>query len=328
MIPTPRLARARLSGALLALVCAATAAAQPFPNRAITLIVPFAPGGTAEIIGRAMAQEMQKPLGAPMIVELKPGAGGIVGSEFVAKQARPDGYTMLLGSASLASNVSLMKMSFDPRKDLAPVAGVGMVPNILVVGHDAPFKTLAEVINAGKANPGKLTFGSSGPGTSSHLSGELFKATTGVDLLHVPYKGSGQVYPDLISGRVDMLFDLQGSALGQIKGGKVRPLATTAARRSKALPAVPTIAESGYPGYENGSWIGFFVPAGTPQEAIARLEDATAKALQTEAIQQRFEQMATDPIPVATADFGRYFQSDVRRWEKLVADGRLQRLQQ
>jgi tripartite-type tricarboxylate transporter receptor subunit TctC len=301
------------------------ARAQDWPSKPVTFIVPFAPGGTAEIVGRTLANEMQKTLGVTTVVELKPGAGGNIGAEYVAKLAKPDGYTVLLGSSSLASNASLMKLNFDPMKDLVPVAGIGIVPNILVVSSQAPYKSLKELIAAAKAQPNKLTFGSSGPGTSSHLSGELFKATTQTDIMHIPYKGSGQVYPDLISGRVTMLFDLQGSAMSNIKGGLVKPLATTAGRRSKSMPDVPTVAESGYPGYENGSWLGFMVPAGTPPDVIAKLEAATAKALQSDAVKQRLEQIGSEPIPVAGNDFGKYVRNDAARWEKLVKEGRLQK---
>ncbi len=315
----------RIALAALLFTAVAGANADTFPGRTVTFVVPFAPGGTAEIVGRTVAMEMQKTLGVTTIVELKPGAGGNIGAEFVAKTAKPDGYTVLLGSSSLASNASLMKLNFDPVKDLAPVAGIGMVPNILVVSSTSPYKTLKDLLDAAKKEPGKLTFGSSGPGTSSHLSGELFKAATNVDLLHVPYKGSGQVYPDLIAGRVTMLFDLQGSALANIKGGLVRPLATTAAQRSKSLPEVPTIAESGFKGYENGAWLGFLVPAGTPPQVVAKLEEATAKALQSDTVRQRLEQIGAQPIPVPAGDFGRYMKADADRWAKMVKDGRLQR---
>ncbi len=322
--------RRLLAAVACATACAVTAIsawAQPFPNRPVSIVVPFAPGGTAELAGRMMAQEMQTLLGASVVVDLKPGAGGNIGAEFVARQSRPDGYTLLLGSSSLASNMSLMKLAFDPLKDLVAVAGIGMVPNILVVGPDFSGKTALEAITLAKAKPGGLTFGSSGPGTSSHLSGELFKSVIGADIVHVPYKGSGAVYPDLIAGRVDLLFDLQGSALAQIKGGRVRALATTAARRSSALPEVPTVAELGYPGYENGAWLGLMAPVGTPKEVLARLEDAAEKALRSAGAVQRLEQMAAEPIPVRGAEFGRYIQSDAQRWEKLVKEGKLKPLQ-
>jgi tripartite-type tricarboxylate transporter receptor subunit TctC len=317
--------RTLASLAALAVLGCSVAHAQDWPAKPITFIVPFAPGGTAEIVGRTMANEMQKTLGVTTVVELKPGAGGNIGAEYVAKLSKPDGYTVLLGSSSLASNASLMKLNFDPMKDLVPVAGIGIVPNILVVSAQAPYKNLKELIAAAKAQPNQLTFGSSGPGTSSHLSGELFKATTQTDIMHIPYKGSGQVYPDLISGRVTMLFDLQGSAMSNIKGGLVKPLATTAGRRSKSMPDVPTVAESGYPGYENGSWLGFWGPPATPADVIAKLEAATAKALQSDAVKQRLEQIGSEAIPVAGNDFGKYVRNDAARWEKLVKEGRLQK---
>jgi tripartite-type tricarboxylate transporter receptor subunit TctC len=216
-----------------------------------------------------------------------------------------------------------MKMPFDPRKDLVPVAGMAMVPNIMEVGKNSPYKTVADVVAAARANPGRLTFGSSGQGTSSHLSGELFKSVTNVDLLHVPYKGSGQVYPDLISGRVDLLFDLQGSALSQIQSGNTRALATTAAHRSAALPNVPTIAELGYPGYENGSWLGIMAPTGTPAAVVKKLSDAMAGALKSDLLQRRIAEIGGQAIPIDTAGFGQYFNEDVLRWQKLVQSGRL-----
>ena len=305
---------------------AGPARAQDYPSKPIRFVVPFAPGGTAELVGRVAAEELQKVLKQSIVVELRPGAGGNIGAEGVARAA-PDGYTLLLGSSSLASNISLMKLNFDPRTDLMPVAGIAMVPNIMVVGKDSPYKSVADVLAAAKANPGRLTFGSSGPGTSSHLSGELFKSVAGVDLLHIPYKGSGQVYPDLISGRVDLLFDLQGSALTHIRSGSTRALATTAARRSSSLPDVPTIAELGYPGYENGSWLGIMAPAGTPADVVATLSAAMAQGLKSEALQRRIAEIGGEPIPVATAAFAAYVKADIERWQKLVASGGLKPLQ-
>ena len=302
----------------IVMLSAAAAQAQPFPNRFVTLVVPYAAGGTAEVVARPLAAEMAKTLGQNVVVELRPGAGGNIGAELVAKSARPDGYTLLFASLSLATNVSLMKLNFDPRKDLAAVAGVATFPNLLVVGADSPVKSVSELITLAKQKPGAVTFGSSGPGTSSHLAGELLRAAAGIDLTHVPYKGSGAVYPDLIGGRISMLFDLAGSAVGFVNGGKVRAIATTGRRRSSSLPEVPTIAESGFPGFEFGAWLGSFVPAGTPREAITRLEQSTLQAIQIPAMKERFVQMAGEPIPSTAADFGRFFQ---RRRGTLCAHG-------
>ena len=315
---------AALAASVLA---AADASAQGFPTRPVVMIVPYAAGGSADVVGRLVAAEMSKTLGQNVIIDLRPGAGGNIGAEIVARNTKPDGYTILLGSLSLSSNPSLMKLNFDPRKDLVAVAGIATFPNLMVTSAGSPYKSVKDVIAAAKQKPGELTFGSSGPGTSSHLAGELLKASAGVDMTHVPYKGSGAVYPDLMSQRVNFLFDLAGSATGYIQGGKVRALATTFSRRSKVLPDVPTIAESGFPGFEFGAYLAFFAPAGTPKEAIAVLEDATAKAIKTPTVAERLLQMAAEPVPVPAAEFQKYFNDDVERFARLVREGKIQPLQ-
>lgn len=304
----------------------AGALAQSFPTRPISMIVPYAAGGSADVVGRLLANEMSKTLGQNVILELRPGAGGNIGAELVAKTARADGYTILLASLSLSSNVSLMKLNFDPRKDLVAVAGIATLPNLMVTSADGPIRSLKEAIAAARQKPGELTFGSSGPGTSSHLTGELLKAAAAIDMTHVPYKGSGAVYPDLMAGRVNFLFDLAGSAMGQIQGGKVRALATTSNRRSAALPEVPTIAESGFPGFEFGAYLALFAPAGTPKEAIAVLEDAVARAIQVPVVKERLMLIAAEPVPVSAAGFQKYFNDDVERFARLVREGKLQPL--
>ena len=221
---------------VLCLTCT-IASAQNFPSRAVTIVVPYAPGGTADILGRIVSIKMGEALGQQVIIEYRPGAGGNLGAESVAKRSGPDGYTVLLTATSLASSPSLMrKMPFDPVKDLAPVAGLATIPNIAVVSNGVAAKSIAELLALARAQPGKLTFASSGPGTSNHLAVELFKVVAGVDLLHVPYKSAGQALPDLIAGRVDVMFDLMPSMIGQVKQGKVRGLAVTSARRSAAAP--------------------------------------------------------------------------------------------
>ena len=312
-------------GSAIAMV-AASAQAQSFPARPITMIVPYAAGGSADVIGRLVAAEMSKTLGHNVVLELKPGAGGNIGAELVAKTARADGYTVLLGSLSLSSNPSLMKLNFDPRKDLVAVAGIATLPNLMVTGADGPIRSFKEAIAAARQKPGELTFGSSGPGTSSHLTGELLKAAAGIDMTHVPYKGSGAVYPDLMAGRVNFLFDLAGSAMGFIQGGKVRALATTSSRRSVALPDVPTIAESGFPGFEFGAYLAVFAPAATPRESIAILEDAMAKAIEAPVVKERLTLIAAEPVPVSAAGFQKYFNDDVERFARLVREGKIQPL--
>ncbi|MGH8660992.1 MAG: tripartite tricarboxylate transporter substrate binding protein [Burkholderiales bacterium] len=303
------------------------ASAQGYPTRPVTMIVPYAPGGTGEVLGRALAQEMSGTLGRNVIVELRPGAGGNIGAEHVARVTRADGYTFLLAASSLATSVSLMKLNFDPRTDLAPVAGIAAIPNLMVISAESPLKSVGEVIKAAKARPNELTFGSSGLGTGSHLAGELFKDMAGIQLTHVPYKGSGAVYPDLVSQRVTLLFDVMGSAVGQVQGGRVRALATTSRNRSQALPDVPTIAEQGFPDYEFVTWFGFFARAGTPPEALARLEQATAAALQSAAVRERLSQIGSEAVPVPAVEFRKYFNDDVARWARLVKEGKVAPLQ-
>ena len=309
------------------LLASAAAQAQRFPSRPITMIVPYAAGGSADVVARPLTTDMAKVLGENVVVELRPGAGGNIGAEYVAKSARADGYTILLASLSLATNVSLMKLPFDPRRDLAPIGGICTFPNVLVVATDDPARNLKDIIERAREEPGKLTYGSSGPGTSSHLAGELLAAAANIQLVHVPYKGSGAVYPDLIARRVTMLFDLMGSASGHIKGGQVKPLASTGARRAAALAEVPTFAESGFPGFEFGAWLGLFAPAETPKDALGRLEEATLKAIATPEMKTRLAQMGGEPIAARAADFGKFFNQDVERYARLVREGKVKPIQ-
>ncbi len=299
------------------------ASAQEFPTRPVQMIVPYAAGGSADVLGRVIAREMAKSLGQNVVVELKPGAGGNLGAEQVAKNARPDGYTFLFASVSLATSVSLYKLNFDPRKDLVPVAGVATIPSLMLIAADSPYKTIKDLVTATKEKKLQPSFGSSGNATGSHLVGELFKAAAGIDMLHVPYKGSGAVYPDLMAGRITTLTDVMSSALGQVKGGKVRALGITSLQRSKTLPDVPTIAEQGYPGFEFGTWFGFFAPAGTPAEAVKKLETAVLQALQSEAVKARLDEVGAQLLPGPAAEFGKWYLTDVERWARLVREGRI-----
>lgn len=309
------------------LLMAQETVAQSFPSRPLTMVVPYAPGGSADVLGRVLAQKMGENLGKNVIVELRPGASGNLGAEQVAKTVRPDGYTFLFASISLATSVSLTKLNFDPRKDLAPVAGVAAIPSLMVVSAEAPFRSVNDVIAAAKARPGEITFGSAGNGTGSHLAGEFLGALAGVNFTHVPYKGSGAVYPDLIAQRVTMAFDVMGSSSVQVKGGKVKALAITSAQRSKAYPDVPTIAELGFPGYEFDTWFGFFAPAATPVDAVSRLERAVLYALQTDAVKERLAFASAEPIAASRVEFGKYFNANVERWAQLVREGKIAPLQ-
>lgn len=312
-------------GLLAVPLLSAPALAQGFPERPVTLVVPFAPGGTIDVLARVLGPALSQELGQPVVIDTRPGAGGNVGAAHVAQQSRPDAHTLLFTGAGLASSVSLTNLPFDPLRDLTPIAGVGAIPSLVVVSPQSPHADMRALLAAARAAPGSVTFGSSGPGTGSHLAGALLAQMAGIELTHVPYRGSGAVYPDLIAQRITMLLDIMASSIGQVQQGTVRALATTSDRRSAALPQVPTVAESGVPGYAFATWVGLFVRAGAPEASLARLEAALLAALRAPAMQERLAQAAAEPIPAARATFTRYFAEDVERWAAMVRSGRLQR---
>lgn len=313
-----------LYGLIFSLYCNYVIASD-FPSKPITMVVPYAAGGSADVFARPIADQMSKILKQTVIVELKPGAGGNIGAQYVAKNVKPDGYTFLFASVSLATSPSLSKISFNPITDLTAVAGVASVPSLLLVSNSSPYKNLKDLVSAAKDNKVRPSFGSSGNNTGSHLVGELFNSAAGIDMAHVPYKGSGAVYPDLIAGRVTVLFDVMGSSVPQVKSGQVRALATTSKNRSKLLPDVPTIAESGYPGFEFGTWFGFFVPSKTPPDIRKKLEVAILEALKTPAVQERLNIAGAEPLPGPGPEFEKWFIADVALWEKMVKEGKLQK---
>ncbi len=308
----------------LALPCAARA--QGFPDRPVSIVVPYASGGPIDVLARVIAPEMSGVLGQPVTIDTRPGAGGNVGAAHVAQTARADGHTLLLTGAGLASSVSLSTLTFNPVRDLVPVAGVGAIPSLLVVSPHSPYRNLPQLLAAARAAPGSLSYGSSGPGTGSHLSGVLLAAAANVDILHVPYRGSAAVYPDLIAQRITMLLDVMASSIGQVRQGAVRALAITSAQRSDVLPDVPSIAEQGLPGYDFVTWTGFFVRAGTPVPTVQRLEAAVRHALRAPSVQERLRLSAAQPMPEDAAGFGSYFRDDVERWARMLREGRLQRV--
>lgn len=309
---------------LLLLLLALPAAA--FPERPVILVVPYAPGGSADVVARVMAPEMAAVLGQPVVVEMRPGAGGHIGAAHVARAAPADGHTVLLGSLSLATGPALQTLTFDPIRDLVPLGGIGAVPNLIVVSPAAPFRSLGDVLAAARSAPGTISYGSSGPGTGSHLAGELLAAAAGVELLHVPFRGSGAVYPDLIAQRISMLLDGAGSAAGQVQAGAVRAIGVTAPQRVATLPEVPTVAEQGLPGFEFSIWLGLFVRAGTPAASMAALEAAHLRALAAPSVQARLRQAAAEPIPADASGFAAYYRANVALWADMVARGRLRRL--
>jgi tripartite-type tricarboxylate transporter receptor subunit TctC len=290
-----------------------------YPSRPLRAIVPNAPGGGSDISGRIVASALGEALGQQVVVDNRPGAGGTMGVATAAR-AQPDGYTLLMGNISTHGiNVAVFKsLPYDPVKEFAPVSMLGTTPNVLVVHPSVPAKTFKEFIAYAKAHPGTIRYGSSGTGGSPHLAMELLKSLTGTDMLHVPYKGSGPVTIDLMSGQIHVTSASVSSQLPYIKSGKLRPLAVTSAKRSAQLPDVPTVIESGVPGYEVTIWYGLFVPAGVPQRIIARLHGELVKVLATPMLQQRMANAGIDASSSTPAELGAFVKAEIAKWTQVV----------
>lgn len=294
------------------------AAQDKWPAKQITYIVPFAAGGTTDILGRLISQKLGPALGTTVIIDNKPGAGGNIGSDFVAKAA-PDGHTILGGTiSSHAINTSLYaKMPYDPIKNFQPITLIGMLPNVLVVNANSPYKTVQDVIAAAKAKPDAIAFGSSGNGTSQHLSGELFKSLAGVNMLHVPYKGSAPAMQGLMGEQVTLVFENAVAAIPLVQSGKLRALAVTSGKRYSGLPDVPAIAES-LPGYEIVSWQAVFAPAGTPQPVVQRLATEIARIIQEPDIKARLSTLGVEPSGAGPAELAAFQKAEVAKWAQLI----------
>ena len=307
--------------ALCWLVSPFAAAEAGYPTKPIRLVVPFPAGGTTDILARATAQKLSEALGQQVIVDNRPGAGGNIGTELVAK-APPDGYTLLMGTVGThAINASLYsKLPYDHVKDFTPVILVAGVPNVLVVNPALPVNSVQELIAYGKANPGKLNFASSGSGTSIHLSGELFKTLTGVQMTHVPYKGSAPALTDLMGGQVQLMFDNLPSSLAFIKAGKLRALGVTSTTRAAALPDVPTLVEAGVPGFEASSWFGIVAPAGTPRDIVMRINTEVAKWLASPDARDKLSAQGAIAASGSPEDFARHIASETTKWARVVKE--------
>ena len=314
---------------LLALLALAglgiTAHAQPaaadWPNKPIRWVVPFPPGGAMDAIARTLGEKAGKTLGQPFVIENKPGAGGNIGADFVAKQPG-DGYTLMITSIGMATNKPLYgKLSYDPIKDFAPVSLLAVVPNVLVTNAIQPdVKTAKDVIAAARKAPGKLTYASAGNGTSIHLAGEVFTSLAQVDMLHVPYKGSGPAVSDLLGGQVNYMFDSITSARPHIESGKLRALGLTTAKRSKSLPNVPTLAEAGLPGYEVSPWFAVFMPAATPKDIVAKVNAALLEAMKDPDVVKRFETIGAEPVGSTPEEMAQHLARESERWTKLIQE--------
>lgn len=308
-----------LAAGVLASVPFVAQAQAAFPSKALTIVVPFSAGGTTDILARVVGQYMSKDLGQPVIIDNRPGAGGNIGAQMVARAAA-DGYTLLMGTVGThAINQSLYKkMPFDPIKDFQPLTRVALVPNLLVAHPSQPFKTVKELIAHAKANPGKVNFASSGSGTSIHLSAEMFNQMAGVDMQHIPYKGSAPALNDLLGGQTAIMFDNMPSVIGHVRAGKLRPIAVTTPQRSRALPDVPTIAESGVPGYSATSWFGLLAPAGTPAPVVARLNASILKALADAEVKKKFAEQGAEPHGEKPEQFAEFIRSETAKWGQTV----------
>ncbi len=328
-LPSRRRALALAAGALATAAAAAflpapahaqSSDAAAWPAKPIRWVVPFPPGGAMDVIARTLGERAGRALGQPFVIENRPGAGGNIGADAVAKSPA-DGYTIMITSIGMATNKALYaKLSYDPVKDFAPISLLAVVPNVLVVNANSPDKTVADVIAHAKREPGKLTYASAGNGTSIHLAGEVFASMAQLSLLHVPYKGSGPAITDMLGGQVDLMFDSITSSAPHIQAGKLRALGVTSAKRSAALPNVPTIAEAGVPGYEVSPWFAVFAPAGTPAPIVQKINAALLDAMKQPDTKARFDAIGAEPIGSTPAQLATHLDKEMARWGKLIKE--------
>ncbi len=318
-------ARRRMAPTLaLALAfCGSAAMAQTWPAKPVTLVVPFPPGGTTDVLARALAEKLGTALGQTVIVESKPGAGATLGADYVAK-SKPDGYTLLVGAVhhTIASSV-YKKLPYDFQKDFAPITEIAMVPNVLVINASTPAQNVADLVKLAKAQAGKLNYGSNGNGTAQHLIGTQFQNVTGTEIIHIPYKGSGPLATDLLGGQISMSFDTVTPVLQHIKSGKLRALAVTTGKRSSALPDVPTLDEAGLKGFNIGTWFGVLAPVATPKDIVARLNTEMVKVIQSADFKKRMAEIGAEPIGNSSEQMARQIQEETEKFAKLVKEAKV-----
>lgn len=321
-----RLSLVLIAGVAHFLIASSSLAQSGWPNKPVRIVVPFAPGGTTDILARAVAPELSKAFGQQFVVDNRAGAGGNVGADIVAKSAG-DGYTLLMGTVGThgINKALYAKLPYDPQKDFVPITLVAAVPNVMEMNADKAkalgINTVADFIKYAKANPGKLNMASSGNGTSIHLAGELFKSMTGTFMTHIPYRGSGPALLDMVAGNMDVMFDNLPSSMAQIKAGKLKALAVTSSQRSAALPDVPTVEEAGHlKGFEASSWFGLLAPAGTPADIVNRIQQEVAKSLNTPAIKEKLLAQGAIPSGNTPAEFAKLIDAEHKKWAKVVKD--------
>jgi tripartite-type tricarboxylate transporter receptor subunit TctC len=304
-------------------LAAVSASAQEYPTRAISIIVPGSPGGAIDTVARLVGEQLSQKWGQPVVVENKTGAANMIGTDFVAK-SEPDGYTVLITAAAHAINPAIQKrMAFDTVKDFEPVVLADTVPLMLVVPSSLPINNVQELIAYLKAHPDEVSYASSGTGQIQHMSAELFKSMAGVEVLHVPYKGSTFAHPDLISGRVTMMFDTVTALVPQVKAGTLRPLAVTTPTRVPSVPDVPTMIEAGVPGYDTSTWGGFLVPAGTPKDIVAKLNEGINEALAVPAVKEKLAAVGITVHGGTPEEFGQFIQAEMTKWEQVAKNANI-----
>lgn len=314
-----KLIRLLAAAALVALAPLAGIGAEPFPGKQVRFVVPYPPGGPLDTVARLLGQKVSASIKHPVVIDNVPGAGGNIGAGVVARAA-PDGYTILMGAvATHAINPTLYStIPYNAEKDFLAVTQVASTPNVLVVNNAIEANSVAEFIKLAKSKPGKLNFGSGSTGSAGHLAGELFKTMAGVDMAHIPYKGAAGAMQDLIGGRVDLMFDNLASSLSQVKGGRVRALAVTTPKRTKLAPELPTIAESGLPGFDISTWFGIFVPAGTPRPVVDRLHAEFTRALAAPDVREKMLALGAEPVGSTPEQFTAYVKAEAAKYAKLV----------
>ena len=315
MIPCKRVLNALL---LVACLAAGAALAQAYPSKPLRMVVPFPPGGSADILGRSVGQKLGERLGQPVVIDNRPGAGASIGAKAVA-EAPADGYTLLLGTVSShAMSPATNTVGYDPVKDFTPIAEIASIPFVVLVHPGVPVKSIAELVALAKSKPGQVTYASAGSGTSNHLAGELLGMAAGIKMLHVPYKGSAPALNDLLGGQVNAMFDLQLTAMPQIKSGKVRALAMTGAKRSALLPELPTVREAGVPGYEVTAWFGFFGPAGVPKPIVDRLNAELNAIMKLPDIRAKFAELGVETESGSAEEFAGFVRGEAGKWAAVI----------